>query len=76
MNCRKSRALLSDFYDHRLDQKSHKALKAHLSSCFECQKEYDSFNKILKILKKLKTYDVPRDYINNSTIFSSNNGTT
>jgi predicted anti-sigma-YlaC factor YlaD len=63
MNCRKSRALFSDFYDHGLDQKSHKALKAHLSSCSECQKEYDSFNKIMIILKKLKKYDVPRDYI-------------
>jgi predicted anti-sigma-YlaC factor YlaD len=63
MNCKEARSLLSEFYDQELNQETSKTLEKHLAGCSECQKEDDNFNKILKILNKLKTYDIPRDYL-------------
>jgi predicted anti-sigma-YlaC factor YlaD len=63
MNCKEARSLLSEFYDQELNQEISRALEKHLAGCIECQKEYDSFNKILKVLNKLKTYDIPHDYL-------------
>ena len=63
MNCKEAKALISEFYDRELNQEISQALGKHLEGCLECQKEYDSFQKIMKVLNKLKTYDLPRDYL-------------
>jgi predicted anti-sigma-YlaC factor YlaD len=64
MNCKEARSLFSEFYDQELNQEISRTLEKHLAGCIECQKEYDSFfNKILKVLNKLKTYDIPRNYL-------------
>jgi len=63
MNCEEVRSLISEFYDQELNQEISRSLEKHLAGCIECQKEYDSFNKIMKVLNKLKTYDIPRNYL-------------
>ena len=63
MNCKEARSLFSEFYDQELNQEISRSLEKHLAGCIECQKEYDSFNKIMKVLNKLKTYDIPRNYL-------------
>jgi predicted anti-sigma-YlaC factor YlaD len=63
VNCSRTRALFSDFCDERLSQKRKKAIKAHLSGCSKCQNDYAGFARILAVLKKLRTFDIPRNYI-------------
>jgi len=63
MNCEETRLLFSDFYDRDLSEEIRALVRQHLVSCAECQDEYENFKKALKILKKFKTRDVPRDYM-------------
>jgi anti-sigma factor (TIGR02949 family) len=61
MNCKEVKSLLSEFCDKELNQEKSEALKKHVVSCSECRNEYDSISKMRKVLKKLKTYDIPHD---------------
>jgi predicted anti-sigma-YlaC factor YlaD len=64
MNCRETRALFSEFYDGELNQEIAQAVKGHLVECQECKEEYKNLKKSLKILKKLKILEAPRNYVN------------
>jgi predicted anti-sigma-YlaC factor YlaD len=63
MNCREARALFSEFYDRELNQEICDAVKGHLAECLDCKKEYKNFKKGLKILRKLKVLEAPRNYM-------------
>jgi len=64
MNCRETRALFSEFYDGELNQEIAQAVKGHLAECQECREEFKNLKKSLKILKKLKILEAPRNYVN------------
>jgi len=66
MNCREARSLFSDFYDRELNRGIRQAVREHLSNCSECRTEFKNFQKSLKILKKLKAFEVPRDFMKDS----------
>jgi predicted anti-sigma-YlaC factor YlaD len=63
MNCKEARALFSEFYDEELNQEISEVVKEHLAECAECKLEYRNFKKGLKILKKLKVLEAPRNYV-------------
>jgi predicted anti-sigma-YlaC factor YlaD len=63
MNCTEAKALFSEFYDGELNQEITQAVKEHLADCQECKEEYKNLKKSLKILKKLKILEVPRNYV-------------
>ena len=63
MNCIKTRSLFSEYIDRQLGQKKSVSIAEHLSVCSECWKECENFMKILTIMKKLKTFDAPRNYL-------------
>jgi len=63
MNCKETRSLLSEFYDQDLNEEMRSLVEEHLGCCVDCQDEYESLKKILKVLKKLKTKEIPRDYM-------------
>ena len=63
MNCKEARALFSEFYDRELNQEICEAVKEHLTECQECKEEYKNFRKSLKILRKLKVLEAPRNYM-------------
>jgi predicted anti-sigma-YlaC factor YlaD len=63
MNCKEARALFSEFYDRELNQEICDAVKEHLAECQECKEEYKNFRKGLKILKKLRVLEAPRNYM-------------
>jgi len=63
MNCKETRALFSDFYDRDLNQEICETVKEHLTECQECKEEYKNFKKGLKILRKLKVLESPRNYM-------------
>jgi len=63
MNCREAKALFSEFYDEELNQEIARAMKEHLADCQECKEEYEDLKKSLKILKKLRPLEAPRDYL-------------
>jgi len=63
MNCKEAIALFSEFYDCELNQEICDAVKGHLAECQECKEEYKNFRKGLKILKKLRVLEAPRNYM-------------
>jgi predicted anti-sigma-YlaC factor YlaD len=63
MNCKEAKALFSEFYDRELNQEICDAVKGHLAGCQECREEYKNFRKGLKILKKLRMLEAPRNYM-------------
>lgn len=63
MYCKKVRTLFPDYVDGELNNQIQASLKEHLISCPGCQSEFHIFKMNLKILRKLKTLDPPRDYI-------------
>jgi predicted anti-sigma-YlaC factor YlaD len=63
MNCKEARALFSEYYDRELNEEVRHAVNEHLSDCLECRAEYKNFRKSIKILRKLKTLDVPQNYL-------------
>jgi predicted anti-sigma-YlaC factor YlaD len=63
MNCTEAKALFSEFYDGELNQEIAQAVKEHLADCQECKKEYKDLKKSLKLLKKLKILEAPRNYV-------------
>jgi len=63
MNCQEARGLFSEYVDRELKKQARASLKEHLMGCSGCQAEYQAFHMNLKILRKLKTQNPPRDYI-------------
>jgi predicted anti-sigma-YlaC factor YlaD len=62
MNCKEARALFSVYVDGELKKQIQTSLKEHLMNCPGCQSEFHIFQMNLKILRKLKTLNPPRDY--------------
>jgi predicted anti-sigma-YlaC factor YlaD len=62
MNCSEAKAFFSEHLDGTLSKKSRAAMRRHLESCPNCRADCESIMKSLKILKKLKEVDAPRDY--------------
>jgi predicted anti-sigma-YlaC factor YlaD len=63
MDCKEAQTLFSEYVDRELKKQILASLKEHLMDCPSCQAEYQIFQMNLKILRKLKTLDPPRDYI-------------
>jgi len=63
MNCQEVRLLFSEYYDRELNQEIESCLEKHLTSCQECKAEYKKFKKSLKILKRLRPLEAPRNYL-------------
>jgi predicted anti-sigma-YlaC factor YlaD len=62
MNCSEAKALFSEHLDGTLSKKSRAAMRRHLESCPNCRADRENLMKSLRILKKLKEVDAPRDY--------------
>jgi predicted anti-sigma-YlaC factor YlaD len=62
MNCKEARTLFPGYVDGELKKQIQASLKEHLISCPSCHAEFKVFRMNLKILRKLKTLDPPRDY--------------
>ena len=62
MNCGEAKALFSEELDGALSIKSREAMIRHLESCPDCMADWERLLRSLKILKKLKEVDAPRDY--------------
>jgi len=62
MNCSQAKVLFSEHLDGTLDKRSQEAFSKHLESCPKCRADCESIMKSLKILKKLKEVDPPRDF--------------
>jgi predicted anti-sigma-YlaC factor YlaD len=54
MKCQKVIALLTEYYDDTLNQKTSSKVKEHLNQCEECRRKFEEFAKGLVILKRLK----------------------
>jgi predicted anti-sigma-YlaC factor YlaD len=54
MKCQKIIALLTEYYDNALSQKTSSKVKEHLNQCEDCKKKFEEFDKGLIILKRLK----------------------
>lgn len=65
MKCKGIRALFSEYYDGELNEEVGFLIKEHLSQCKKCKDEYMNFKKIIKVLKKLKPLEIPRNYLKN-----------
>jgi len=63
MNCKEVRTLFPGYVDGEMKKQIQASLKEHLMNCPGCQSAFHFFQMNLKILRKLKTLDPPRDYI-------------
>jgi predicted anti-sigma-YlaC factor YlaD len=63
MTCAETKRRLSGYHDQVLTPKLNQGVAGHLSDCSECQREYESFKRMLKVLSKLKSFDPPRSYV-------------
>ena len=63
MHCKEARTLFPDSVDGELKKQIQAFLKEHLMNCPGCQSEFHIFQMNLKILRKLKTLEPPRDFI-------------
>lgn len=60
MDCKKAEKLIISFTDLEPTQKA--ALEKHLKICPFCAKEFDFCQNSLKLMKKVLSFDVPKDY--------------
>jgi len=63
MNCKEIYSLFSEYYDQELNAEARALIKEHIANCQYCRSEYKIFRKCIKMLKKMKLVDVPRDNI-------------
>jgi len=63
MECKKVRDRLSSFLEDALDPLEEKAVREHLTSCSDCQKDLQQFDKTIRWLHSLKEVEVPNGFL-------------
>jgi hypothetical protein len=63
MSCEEIRALFSDVADARLSPAEQSAWRAHLASCTDCHREWESFQRTLEMLRGLPRHRAPAGFV-------------
>jgi len=63
MDCEKVRDRFSSFLEDALDPLEEKVVKEHLTSCSDCQKNLQQFDKTVRWLHSLKDVEVPDGFL-------------
>ncbi len=63
MDCEKVRDQFSSLWEKELTPSEEKSVKEHLSSCPECQKEFERFEKTMGWLRSVAEVEVPEGFL-------------
>ncbi|HMK76224.1 MAG TPA: zf-HC2 domain-containing protein [Thermodesulfobacteriota bacterium] len=63
MDCEKVRDRFSSLWDKELTPFEERAVKEHLSSCPDCQKEFEQFEKTMRWLHSVGDVEVPDEFL-------------
>ena len=63
MDHQQARELFTSYHDGELSDKQQKALEAHLSSCDECNTEWQSYQKLMTEVSGLMNLSPPKDVV-------------
>src|SRR5512147_978874 len=63
MNCEKARDRFSSLWEKELAPFEEKVLKEHLSSCLECRREFEQFEKTMGWLRSVGEAEVPEGFL-------------
>jgi Putative zinc-finger len=63
MDCEKARDRFSSLWERELTPFEERVVKEHLSSCPECQREFDQFEKAMRWLHSVEEVEVPDEFL-------------
>ena len=63
MDCEKARDRFSSLWERELTPFEERVVKEHLSSCPECQREFDQFEKAMRWLHSVGEVEVPDEFL-------------
>jgi hypothetical protein len=63
MDCKKVRDQFSSLWEHQLIPSEEKNVREHLSSCPECQKELEQFEKTMRWLHSVAEVEIPEGFL-------------
>jgi hypothetical protein len=63
MECEKVRDQFSSLWEKELSPSEEKGIKDHLSSCRECQREFEQFEKTMRWLHSVGEVEVPDEFV-------------
>ena len=63
MDCEKVRDRFSSLWEKELTPSEEKMVREHLSSCPECQKEFERFEKTMGWLRSVGEVEVPEGFL-------------
>ncbi len=63
MECEKVRDRFSSLWEKELTPSEEKGIKDHLSSCQECQREFEQFEKTMRWLRSVEEVEVPDEFV-------------
>jgi hypothetical protein len=63
MDCEKARDRFSSLWEKELTPSEEKVVKEHLSSCPECQREFEQFEKTMRWLHSVGEVEVPDEFL-------------
>ena len=63
MDCEKARDRFSSLWETELTPFEEGVVKEHLSSCPECQREFDQFEKAMRWLHSVGEVEVPDEFL-------------
>ena len=63
MDCKKMRDQFSSLWEKELTPSEGKIIKEHLSSCSECQSEFEQFEKTMRWLRSVGEVEVPEGFL-------------
>jgi len=63
MECEKVRDRFSSLWEKELTPSEEKGIKDHLSSCRECQREFERFEKTMRWLRSVEELEVPDEFV-------------
>jgi anti-sigma factor RsiW len=63
MECEKVRDRFSSLLERELNPSEEKAVREHLASCSECQKDFEKFEKTIRLLHSIEEAEVPDGFL-------------
>jgi hypothetical protein len=63
MECQKVRDRFSSLLEGELNPSEEKAVREHLASCPECQKDFEKFEKTVRLLQSIEEAEVPDGFL-------------
>ena len=63
MECSEIRDHISSLWEGEITPSEAKPIRDHLSACSECQREFETFDKIMKWLLSAEEVEVPAEFL-------------